>query len=304
MDLKHLRLIRAVAEHGGLTAAGRELHLSQPALSQQLANIEADLGIQLFHRVGKRMVPTAPGKLAVEMGEGLLAGMQHLEERLRKNARGMSCELRLGVQCYTALHWLPGVMAEFHRAHSHVELKIVSDATHAPERALLEGRIDVGVLNGQVSDQRLAITTLFDDELVIICAMTHRFAKKTWVTPEDLVGEQVFVYSTPREHTGGLDSVLSPVRRRLGRLTEIQWTDPIIAFASEGMGVGIVPNWVTSTSVFRKKIKAVRFMPDGFRRTWSAATLATASAPEPAAHFVQALVKATQPMHKSSRRRP
>ncbi|GLQ94376.1 LysR family transcriptional regulator [Dyella acidisoli] len=303
MDLKHLRLIRAVAERGGLTAAGRELYLSQPALSQQLANIEADLGVQLFHRIGKRMVPTAAGKLAVEMGEGLLAGMQHLEERLRQNARGVSCELRLGIQCYTALHWLPSVMAGFHRAHRHVELKIISDATHEPERALLEGRIDVGVLNGQVRDPRLVIKKLFDDELVVICAASHRFAKRQCVTPEDLIGEQVFVYSTPRDHAGSLDSLLSPVRGRLGRLTEIQWTDPIIAFASEGMGVGIVPNWVVSTTALRKKIRYTRFMPEGLRRTWSAATLATASVPEPAAHFVQALVNATQRMHKSSRRR-
>lgn len=303
MDLKHLRLIRAVADHGGLTAAGQELHLSQPALSQQLANMEADLGVQLFHRVGKRMIPTAAGQLAVEMSESLLFGMQQLEERLRQKARGLSCELRLGIQCYTALHWLPSVMAEFQRAHNHVELKLVSDATHEPERALLEGRIDIGVLNGQPGDKRLTVTRLFDDELIIICAAKHRFAQRPCVTLDDLIGEQVFVYSTPREREGSLNQVLSPVRNKLGRLTEIQWTDPIIAFASEGMGVGIVPNWVISTTAFRKKIKAVRFMPDGFRRTWSAATLSTASVPETAAHFVQALVKATRPMLKSSRSR-
>ena len=303
MDLKHLRLIEAIAERGGLTAAGQELHLSQPALSQQLANIEADLGLELFHRIGKKMIPTPAGRMALEASHDLLAGMQDLEERLRQNARGMHGELRVGIQCYTALHWLPEVMTRFHRTHPSIDLKIVSDATHEPERALLDGRIDMGILNIPGQDPRLRLRPLFEDELVVISAAGHAFGAKPHVTPEDLIGEQVYVYSSPRGGTSALGALLQPVRRRLARLTEIQWTDPIIAFVAAGMGVGIVPDWVLNSPASRKKLHRSRLTVKGLRRAWSVATWDSRALPESATAFAQALIEATQKISTSTSRR-
>lgn len=303
MDFKHLRLIEAIAERGGLTAAGQELHLSQPALSQQLANIEADLGLELFHRIGKKMIPTSAGRIALEASHDLLAGVRDLEERLRQNARGIHGELRLGIQCYTALHWLPEVMTRFHRSHPAIDLKIVSDVTHEPERALLEGRIDMGILNVPSHDPRLRLRTLFEDELVVISAAGHAFGAKPYVMPEDLVGEKVFIYSSPRGSTSALGALLQPVRKRLGRLTEIQWTDPIIAFVAAGMGIGIVPDWVLNSPAGRKKLHRSRLTVKGLRRAWSVATLDSRAVPESAIAFAQALIEATRQLSTSASKR-
>ena len=294
MDLKHLRLIQTVAQCEGLTAAGAQLHLSQPALSQQLANIEAELGLRLFHRLGKKMVLTAEGRLALDHGRELLAGMRDLEERLRGHARGLSSELRLGIQCYTALHWLPEVMARFYRAHPHVELKIVGDATHEPVRALLDGRIDMGILNMEEENPRLRITPLFKDELVVVSARGHRFGAKTHVTVEDLISEHVIVYSSPQANAGVLGAALKPVRGRLSRMTELQWTDPIIALVAAGMGVGIVPDWVLAAPASRRKLQRTRITSRGLRRTWSIATLDSPAVPSCASDFAQALIEATR----------
>ncbi|NUS38863.1 MAG: LysR family transcriptional regulator [Lysobacter sp.] len=300
MDLKHLRLIEAIAEHGGLTAAGRDLHLSQPALSQQLANLEAELGLALFHRIGRKMTPTAAARMVLESGSGLLAGMRDLEERVRRNARGLRCEVRLGIQCYTALHWLPQAMVQFHRTHPSVELKIVNDATHEPVLALLDGRIDVGVLNATSQDPRLRTVPMFKDELVVISAPGHAFGARPHVAPEDLVGEQVFVYSAP--HGGGaLNALVQPVRRKLARWTEMQWTDPIITFVAAGMGVGIVPDWVLDAPAARRKLQRSRLTAGGLRRTWSVATLDSRAVPESAIAFSAALRDATRAL--ASRRR-
>ena len=303
MDLKHLRLIEVIAECGGLTAAGPELHLSQPAISQQLTNIESDLGLQLFHRVGRKMILTAAGRMALEASHALLAGMRDLEERLRQNARGLRSELRVGIQCYTALHWLPEAMTRFHRAHPSIDLKIVSDATHEPERALLDGRIDLGVLNAPSLDPRLRLQSIFEDELVVISAASHAFSAKPHVTPEDLIGEQVFVYSMPRGNMGALGAMLQPVRRRLARLTEIQWTDPIIAFVTAGMGVGIVPDWVLNSPARRMKLHRSRLTAKGLRREWSVATLDALSVPKSATAFTQMLIEATPQVLASTSKR-
>src|SRR5438309_10835126 len=101
LETRHLRLVAAVAEHGTLTRAGRVLHLTQSALSPQLLDLETRLGLPLFHRPGKRMVPTPAG-------EPLLAGARHalpplsdVEEKMRPLASGPAAMLRVGTVCYT-----------------------------------------------------------------------------------------------------------------------------------------------------------------------------------------------------------
>jgi DNA-binding transcriptional LysR family regulator len=140
---------------------------------------------------------------------------------------------------------------------------------------------------------------------VVISAAGHAFGAKTYVTPEDLIGEQVFVYSTPRGSASALAALLQPVRRRLARLTEIQWTDPIIAFVAASMGVGIVPDWVLNSPAGRKKLHRSQFTAKGLRRMWSVATLDSRAVPESATAFAQVLIEATRQISPStSKRRP
>src|SRR4051812_27217064 len=109
LETKHMRMVLAVCEHGSLTRAGRDLFLSQPALSQQLLLLERRLGTPLFHRVGKRMVPTAAGMRLAAAARTVVAEIDSIEAELLRLASGQESLLRLGTQCYTAFHWLPSI---------------------------------------------------------------------------------------------------------------------------------------------------------------------------------------------------
>jgi DNA-binding transcriptional LysR family regulator len=85
LELRHLRLVLAIVEAGGMTKAGAYLHLTQPALSRQLRAIETRLGLTLFHRVKKRLELTASGCQVVEAARPLLGAVVELEKRLREN---------------------------------------------------------------------------------------------------------------------------------------------------------------------------------------------------------------------------
>src|SRR5262245_59196293 len=113
LEIRHLRLVAAVAEHGSLTRAGRELHLTQSALSHQLLDLEGRLRTQLFLRMGKRMVPTVAGLRLIEAARQTLPTLLATEESLRRLASGRESVLRLSTECYTCYHWLPGALERF-----------------------------------------------------------------------------------------------------------------------------------------------------------------------------------------------
>lgn len=271
MELKHLRLVSAIARHGGLTAAKEELHLSQPALSQRLTSLEKELGVALFSRVGRRMVPTAAGELALEAAREVLDKTRSLEAKLKAMSRDERV-LRLGVQCYTALHWLPGIMAAFGRRHPRTRLRFVGEATHDVELALMQGRIDVGVTHSVSEAGRFRLTPLFTDELAAIVPSGHRLAISVAVEPEDLAGEVVYLHRSPGQRPGRAADFLARTGRVAASLEQIQWTDPILEFVRAGMGIGIVPTWAVPARM-RGRLHVSRLTAKGIRRDWAALVL-------------------------------
>src|SRR5438309_11741721 len=95
LETRHLRLVAAVAEHGTLTRAGRVLHLTQSGLSRQLLDLETRLGLPLFHRLGKRMVPTPAGERLLMAARRALPQLSDIEEELRRLAGGRAAILRV-----------------------------------------------------------------------------------------------------------------------------------------------------------------------------------------------------------------
>jgi LysR family transcriptional regulator for metE and metH len=87
LEVRHLRLVRAVAAFGGLTSAGRELHLTQSALSHQLRDVETRLGTPLFRRIGKRMVLTSAGECLRRSADEILSTLEQTEEAIKGLAR-------------------------------------------------------------------------------------------------------------------------------------------------------------------------------------------------------------------------
>src|SRR3989441_6070352 len=132
LETRHLRLVAAVVEHGTLTKAGGVLHLTQSGLSRQLLDLETRLGLPLFHRLGKRMVPTPAGDRLLVAARRTLPQLSDVEEELRRLAGGRTAILRVSTECYTCYHWLPGVLQRFARRFPRVDGQIMAGAAPPP----------------------------------------------------------------------------------------------------------------------------------------------------------------------------
>src|SRR5437660_1851753 len=208
LEVRHLKLVVAVAEEGSVTAASRRLHVTQSALSHQLRDAEEKVGTPLFLRLSKRMVPTSAGERLVQTARSVLGELERTEREIGNGGENAGL-IRLSTECYTCYHWLPGLLKEFRKNHPKVEISIDAQATHDPVAALREGRLDVGVVTGDVRDNALHVEDLFEDDLLVVMAPDHKLARKKSVSPQELAGENVIIYP-PRNESTLLNHVMFP----------------------------------------------------------------------------------------------
>lgn len=287
LEMRHFRLVRAVAEQGGLTKAGAFLHLSQSALSHQLRDLEEALGIRLFERAGKRMVLTQAGARMLDHSRRALAIAEDAESEARRLASGTGTVLRLTTQCYTCYHWLPRVLAPFRKRFPRVEVRIDSKVTDAPIPALLDGVIDLGLVFDAPRDPRIRTVRLFEDENIVVMAPNHALASRKTVRAEDLADVPLFLYATPIEESSLYERVLRPAGVRPRQVQHVQLTEAAIELVKAGLGLSLLAKWAVEPHLAAGTLVGRRLTPNGFRRQWSAATLRAARTPDHLEAFIQ-----------------
>jgi len=273
LETRHLRLVAAVAEHGSLTRAGRDLHLTQSALSHQLLDLEGRLRTLLFHRMGKRMVPTVAGLRLLDAARQTLPALFAAEEDLRRLASGRDSVLRLSTECYTCYHWLPGVLERFRERFPRVDVQVVAEVTRQPIPALLDGRIDLAIVHTAERDERLEYLPLFRDELCVVLRPDHRLASRAFVRAEDFATEHVVMYTMSERESTLFHEILRPAGIRPARVTTIQVTEGIIELVKAGVGIAVLARWAVAPHLEAGTLQAVRLTRGGYSRQWCAAVV-------------------------------
>src|SRR5262245_56035075 len=196
IDIRHLRMIAAIAGAGSVTEAARELHLTQSAISHQLRGIEDRLGTPLFMRLGKRMVLTPAGERVLATARRVLEDLRIAEDDVRRLRADRGGVVRVCAQCNTGYHWLPALVSVFRRKHPEIDVALAVECTMRPVEALLEGKLDVAIVTQPVRHAHVRVRPLFEDEHAAIVVPDHPFAKRAFVRPEDLGAERLLLYSS------------------------------------------------------------------------------------------------------------
>jgi LysR family transcriptional regulator for metE and metH len=274
LESRDLRLVRAIVDGRGVTGAGTLLHLSQSAVSHQLAELERRLGVPLFARVGRRLLATAAGERLVGASRPLLDGLSRLEAELREGTP-VRRTLRLATECYTCYHWLPSLLPRFQRLQPDVDVEIVLEATRSPLPPLLDGRLDLALVSAPVSSRALVSVPLFSDEMVLIVASGHRLAKRRFVRPSDVADETLFTHELTAADVARLRRTLLGRGRAAAqwqpkRVRQVPLTEAIIELVRAGLGVSVVGRWAIEPQLRAGGLEALRLGPRGAHRHWSA----------------------------------
>src|SRR5215468_3411547 len=297
LDIRHLKLIVAVTEEKSVTRAGEVLHLTQSALSHQLREVEEQLGTPLFLRMNKKMVLTQAGERLLQTARQVLAEMKRAEQHISEMAANRQGTLRISTECYTCYHWLPEVMKEFRRKFPGVEVKIDAEATHRPVQALLQGKLDVGIVSAVHRDKQLQYRPLFDDEIVAVMPPDHPLAARPYLTARDFADQNLILYVGPEESTL-FERVLRPAGVNPAGVSTVPLTEAIIEMVKAGLGISALARWAIKEQITTGNIVSRPLTRKGLHRQWQAVTIKQDTTPAYIDEFIALLSRPAMPLGK------
>ena len=256
INLHHLRLFAAVVDEGGFTRAARALHLSQPAISKSLNELERQLHVKLLDRSGRGLRLTDAGHLLHARARELF-GVERVAERELRELRGLKRGvLRVAASTTIATYMLPPVLGRFRTRHSGVRLRVASANTRTVVKMLLESRVDVALVEGPVSHSRLEVRPWINDELVLIAPPDHPVAQKGVHVRE--LPDFPFLVREPGSGTRVVSQrALARHGVRLTNTMRVGGTEAIKQAVAAGLGLAIVSRAAAADQIALGKIAVV-----------------------------------------------
>ncbi|MEJ2642704.1 MAG: LysR family transcriptional regulator [Desulfosarcinaceae bacterium] len=288
LELKHLRMILALAETENMTRAARRLCISQSALSQQLKDIEAKLAVAFFYRTPRKMMLTPMGRRLVGTAETVVEAVEAAEEEIIRATTAEKGLLRVGTQCVFCYKWLPHVMKAFQRQFPGIEIEIGNAAE--PEAELAEGRFDIVVAAVSGKDAACVFTPLFEDQLVCIMPGDHPLGGAAFV-PLEAFREYKLISHAPRQRNRFCRLVLRPKGIEPAGLMTVGAPQAIVAMVAAGFGLGVIPAWAARSAVEAGGILARPITRGGLPVTWRAVYLKESRLPVYQQAFIQIITR-------------
>jgi DNA-binding transcriptional LysR family regulator len=243
MENFRLKVFRSVCDNLSFRRAAEGLHLSQPAVTQQIKALEDELGTRLLDRTGSRVVLTPAGRIVNKMAIQVAELIALTQEELASLSGQHSGLLRAGASTSIAQYVLPRMLGYFQREHPRVRLQIRSGNTEEVVEWLIEGRIAIGLIEGPALRKDVRIEPFMEDELVLLFPANHPWRNRESLTVQDLEGAPFLM----RERGSGTRRVLEAALDKAGLKTknlevvmELDSSEAIISSVESGLGIGFV----------------------------------------------------------------
>ncbi|MFH0994139.1 MAG: LysR family transcriptional regulator [Pseudomonadota bacterium] len=288
LEIKHLRMIRSIAETGNMTKSADRLFLSQSALSQQLKDIESKLKVDLFFRTRRKMILTTTGRKLLQTAEHVIEALEDAEFEIAKRAAGDGGELKVGTQCIFCYKWLPRVMEIFQSKFPNIEFEIGNSEDLAQE--LQAKKFDLIITAAPPPDDNFTCSPLFIDQMVCILPENHPFSSQPFIHLQDFSSLNLISHAEKGKNRF-YQAVLKPKNIEPKRLMTVGQSNAIIEMVASGFGVGVFPRWAVKDSLTAAGIIARPITQNGLPITWNAASLRNSNIPVFQAEFINIVSK-------------
>jgi LysR family transcriptional regulator, hydrogen peroxide-inducible genes activator len=245
MEIAQLRYTVAVAETGNFTRAAERTNVTQPSLSQQIINLEHEVGHKLFHRLGRKAVLTEAGTVFLERAKRILFEVENASKELSDHP-ALGRRITVGAIQTFAPYALPKLIATCRERHPNLEIFVREDFRSQLLRGVLEGDLDLAIVSQPVKDHRLSVEPLLTEPLLLAVGKEHPLAKRGHVKIADLAAETFVMLGNASSLTEKVQAYFGDMRvaPRIGfRCAQIPTVKALVAL---GLGVTIFPRAVRS----------------------------------------------------------
>ncbi len=242
MDLHQLRYLSAVVRTGSVTTAAEAEFVSQPSVSKQLRLLEAELGVSLFHRVGRRLLPTEAGLALADCAERIFDDLAGTVAAISgpESQRGGSLKM-----CATETvvdYLLPRALAELMHAYPNCQVRVEMLGTDDAVAEVLANEVDLAIVVLPLADSRLDVHSLIEEEVLLAVPPSHAWSKRQSVSMAEALREPDLLLSMPGH---GLRALVDEAGQQhdiaIGQKLELRSQAALLSMVAIGAGIAFAP---------------------------------------------------------------
>jgi DNA-binding transcriptional LysR family regulator len=241
MDLRQLEILQAIAETGSFTACGRKLHVSQSAISRQIALLEEELGEPLFLRVGRQVRMTPAAEALVQLGQRVFQDVRETLANVTDRTRELRGTLRLSGGMTVCLYIFPTLVKQLRRDHPKLDVRMMVAMAGRSVEEIRAGHVDAGLLTLPVEEADLVTLPVLREELLFVTMPGHPLAKRKRITAQDVASEPFVLFEAGSGTRRVIDRFFLSENIEPNVVMETENVEIIKAMVKTGLGIGIVP---------------------------------------------------------------
>ncbi len=261
---RRLQVFHTVARLLSFTKAAETLHMTQPAVTFQIRQLEEHFNTRLFDRTHNRISLTAAGDRVFEYAEKIITLYGEMDSRVRELTGDVSGILIIGASTTIAEYVLPGLLGEFRLRYPDVNVRLSVSNSLGIVHLVENNSVDVGIVESPVSNKNLAVEVCWEDELMFICPPHHPMAKKKAMPVQELV---TLPYLCREEGSGTRDVISEYLSQNGIHLNELNLCmefgspESIKSAVEAGLGVSIVSRATVGKELKLKTLVALPLVP-------------------------------------------
>lgn len=266
MTLRHLEIFRAVCAHESATQAAETLHMTQPAVSIAIRELEVFYGVRLFERMNRRLYITEAGHSLLQYADTVLSQFEESVQVLRQGGARGRC--RFGMTVTIGETWLPAILTRLERELPQLDVEASIQNSRKTEEMLLRNEIDFALVDNVSSASRSQrVTPLFQETMAVVCA-PDRLPERTDLTLADLAEERLLLRESGSGTRSSVDAVFQAAGLKAAPVLESISASALLACAAAGAGITILPRSQAEGPLQAGTVRELTVTDAVFQRTY------------------------------------
>lgn len=241
MDLIDLRIFRAVGETGSFTRAAQILYLAQPTVSHRMAQLEAELGAQLFARGGRGTHLTPAGQLLMRHVCDGLDQLDRGTQAIGQYLSGKTGSIALGSATTAATYMLPAILRRYLQERPAIDLSLHTGRSREVLQLLGQRQVDLALVRRDVEQEGVIGQIVQREPLLLVAPQGHRLAHRDTVQPEDLRGQPLILYHRRSDFWSGAYAALGQQGAAMLHRMELDSIEAVKSMCAAGLGLALLP---------------------------------------------------------------
>ena len=270
IELRHLKTLTALREHGSLVAAAGDLCLTPSAISHQLKELDQWFGVEIVNRRNRPVSFSNVGLRLLKLADDILPQVQIAQSDISRIVHGQTGRIIFSSECHSCFDWLMSLLNQYRMQYPDVDLDFASGFEANPHELLQNSEFDLLITADPIELKGIEYFPIFEYESRLVLSNTHPLVRSEQITVQELAEETLITYPVDKHRLDIMSKLFIPANILPKQIRTTDLTQMLIQLVASGRGIGALPDWVVSEYEQKGWVTSRRLncvAPEGLRRT-------------------------------------